>query len=96
MGVIRLEREPKIRKIKDDELVDPYIHELQLSIDQIEKGGYDHFMLKEIHEQPDAIKDTFRGRILANEGLIRMAGIDDHLERFLNVDRIIIAACGTS
>jgi len=96
MGVIRLGREPRIRKIKSDTMVDPYVHELKLSIDQIEKGGYDHFMLKEIYEQPEAIKDTFRGRMQLEKGFIRMAGVDDHLERFLNVDRIIIAACGTS
>jgi glucosamine--fructose-6-phosphate aminotransferase (isomerizing) len=96
MGVIRLGREPKIRKIKDDKLIDPYVHELQMSLDQIEKSGYDHFMLKEIYEQPEAIKDTFRGRMLADEGIIRMSGVDDHLEKFLNANRIIIAACGTS
>lgn len=96
MGVIRLGREPRIRKIKDDKLVNPYIHELQMNIDQIEKSGYDHFMLKEIYEQPTAIKDTFRGRMQAEKGLIRMAGVDDHLEKFLNANRIVIAACGTS
>jgi len=96
MGVIRLGREPRIRKINDDKLVDPYVHELQMSLDQIEKSGYDHFMLKEIYEQPTAIKDTFRGRMQAKKGFIRMAGIDDNLERFLNAKRIIIAACGTS
>ena len=53
-------------------------------------------MLKEIHEQPNAITDTYRGRMLVNEGIIRMAGIDDNMERFLNADRIIIVACGTS
>lgn len=96
MGVIRLGREPRIRKINDDKLVAPYIHELQMSLDQIEKSGYDHFMLKEIYEQPTAIKDTFRGRMQADKGLIKMAGVDDHLEKFLNANRIIIAACGTS
>jgi glucosamine--fructose-6-phosphate aminotransferase (isomerizing) len=96
MGVIRLGREPRIRKIHNDKLIDPYIHELKISLDQIEKSGYEHFMLKEIYEQPDAIKDTFRGRMLADKGVIRMAGVDDHLEKFLNADRIIIAACGTS
>jgi glucosamine--fructose-6-phosphate aminotransferase (isomerizing) len=96
MGVIRLGREPKIRKIHNDKLIDPYVHELQMNLDQIEKGGYDHFMLKEIYEQPNAIKDTFRGRMQADKGLIRMSGVDDHLEKFLNANRIIIAACGTS
>jgi glucosamine--fructose-6-phosphate aminotransferase (isomerizing) len=86
----------KVRKIKDDSIVDPYIQELQMNLEQIEKGGYDHFMLKEIYEQPNVIKDTYRGRLHANEGLIQMAGVEDNLEKFLNADRIIIIACGTS
>lgn len=96
MGIIRIGRKPRLRKIKDDKLVDAYIQELQLSIDQIEKGGYEHFMLKEIYEQPTAIRDTFRGRMLVDDGFIRMAGIDDNFEKFINAKRIIIAACGTS
>jgi len=96
MAIVRLNKGIKIRKIKDDSLVDPYIQELQLNLEQIVKGGYDHFMLKEIHEQPEAIKDTYRGRLLVKEGLIRMAGIDDNLEKFLNANRIIVIACGTS
>ncbi|MEQ3655245.1 MAG: glutamine--fructose-6-phosphate transaminase (isomerizing) [Dokdonia sp.] len=96
MAVVRNHKKLKIRKIKDDSLVDPYIQELQLNLEQIEKGGYDHFMLKEIYEQPDAITDTFRGRMLVNEGIIKMAGVDDHLDKFLNAPRIIIVACGTS
>ena len=96
IAVIRKGKKIKIRKIADDSIVDPYIQELQLNLEQIEKDGYDHFMLKEIHEQPNAITDTYRGRMLVNEGIIRMAGIDDNMERFLNADRIIIVACGTS
>lgn len=96
MAVIRLGKQIKVRKIKDDTLVDPYIQELQLNLEQIEKGGYDHFMLKEIYEQPNAIKDTYRGRLLANKGIIQMAGIEDHLTKFTNANRIIIVACGTS
>jgi len=96
MAIVRLKKGIKIRKIKDDSLVDPYIQELQLNLEQIVKGGYDHFMLKEIHEQPNAIKDTYRGRLNVKEGLIRMSGIDDNLERILNANRIIIIACGTS
>ncbi|CDF81035.1 glucosamine-fructose-6-phosphate transaminase (E C [Formosa agariphila KMM 3901] len=96
LAIIRLGKEIKVRKIKDDSLVDPYIQELQLNIEQIEKGGYEHFMLKEIYEQPNAILDTFRGRLLANEGIIKMAGIEDNMKKFLNADRIIIVACGTS
>ncbi|WP_452224822.1 glutamine--fructose-6-phosphate transaminase (isomerizing) [Lacinutrix chionoecetis] len=96
MAIVRLKKGVKIRKIKDDSLVDPYIQELQLNLEQIVKGGYDHFMLKEIHEQPEAIKDTYRGRLRVKEGIIKMAGIDDNLEKFLNANRIIVIACGTS
>ena len=96
MAVIRLGREVRVRKIKSDSLVDPYIQELQLNIEQIEKGGYDHFMLKEIYEQPSVIKDTYRGRLLADEGIIKLGGLEDHIQKFVNADRIIIVACGTS
>ncbi len=96
MAVVRKSKGVKVRKIKDDELVAPYIQKLQLNLEQIEKGGYEHFMLKEIYEQPDAITDTYRGRMLVDQGLIRMAGIDDNLDRLLNAKRIIVVACGTS
>ncbi|MGS2741379.1 glutamine--fructose-6-phosphate transaminase (isomerizing) [Sinomicrobium sp. M5D2P17] len=96
MAILRRGKEIKIRKIKDDSLVDPYVQELQLNLEQIEKGGYDHFMLKEIYEQPQAIRDTYRGRLRVDEGIIKMAGMEDNLEKFLNADRILIAACGTS
>ncbi|MEI7509138.1 MAG: glutamine--fructose-6-phosphate transaminase (isomerizing) [Flavobacterium sp.] len=96
MAIVRLHKPLKIRKIKDDSLVDPYIQELQMNLEQIEKGGYDHFMLKEIYEQPNVIKDTYRGRLHANTGIIQMAGIEDNLEKFLNAERILIIACGTS
>jgi len=96
MAIIRRHKDIKIRKIKDDSLVNPYVQELQLNLEQIEKGGYDHFMLKEIFEQPRAIKDTFRGRLQTDKGIIQMAGVDDNLEKFLNANKIIIIACGTS
>jgi glucosamine--fructose-6-phosphate aminotransferase (isomerizing) len=96
MAIIRRGKDLKIRKIKDDSLVDPYVQELQMNLEEIEKGGYDHFMLKEIHEQPNAIRDTYRGRMLVNEGIIKLAGVEDNMKRFLNADRIIIVACGTS
>jgi glucosamine--fructose-6-phosphate aminotransferase (isomerizing) len=96
MAIIRRHKDIKIRKIKDDSLVNPYVQELQLNLEQIEKGGYDHFMLKEIFEQPHAIKDTFRGRLQTEKGIIQMAGVDDNLEKFLNANKIIIIACGTS
>lgn len=85
-----------IRKIKNNEKVVPSIQELKLNLEEIEKGGYDHFMLKEIHEQPKSILDTMRGRLLVDEGIIMMAGIWDYQERFLNAERIIIVSCGTS
>lgn len=96
MAIVRLHKPLKVRKIKDDSLVDPYIQELQLNLEQIEKGGYDHFMMKEIYEQPNVIKDTYRGRLLANKGIIQMSGVEDNLEKFLNAKRILIVACGTS
>jgi glucosamine--fructose-6-phosphate aminotransferase (isomerizing) len=96
MAIVRLHKPLKVRKIKDDSLVDPYIQELQLNLEQIEKGGYDHFMMKEIYEQPNVIKDTYRGRVLAKEGIIQMSGVEDNIEKFLNAKRILIVACGTS
>lgn len=96
MAIIRLGRDVKVRKIKDDKLVAPYVQELQLNLEQIEKGGYDHFMLKEIHEQPAVIKDTYRGRLLADKGIVKLGGLEDYIEKFINADRIIIVACGTS
>ncbi len=96
MAIVRLHKPLKIRKIKDDSIVDPYVQELKMNLEQIEKGGYDHFMLKEIYEQPNVIKDTYRGRLLANQGIIQMAGVEDNLEKFMNAQRILIVACGTS
>ena len=96
MAIIRLNKPMKVRKIKDDSLVDPYVQELQMNLEQIEKGGYEHFMLKEIYEQPNVIKDTYRGRLLANKGIIQMSGVEDNLERFTNAKRVLIIACGTS
>jgi len=96
MAIISANKEIEIRKIKDDSIITPEIQQLKMNLEQIEKGGYDHFMLKEIYEQPHAITDTYRGRLIASEGIIKLAGVDDHLEKFLNADRIIIVACGTS
>lgn len=96
MAAISLEGGVDIRSIKENEKIIPAIQELKLSLEQIEKGGYEHFMLKEIFEQPKSIQDTLRGRLLVNEGIIKMAGIWDHLERINKAERIIIIACGTS
>lgn len=96
MAVIRLHKETRYRKIKDDSLFDPYLQELKLNLEEIEKGGYDHFMIKEIFEQPRAILDTYRGRLNVNKGIIKMAGVEDHIDKFLNAQKITIVACGTS
>lgn len=96
LAIIKKDKGIKVRKIESDKEIDANIQKLQLSLEQIEKGGYEHFMLKEIYEQPKAIIDTYRGRMLANEGIIKMAGVDDNMSKFLNADRIIIVACGTS
>lgn len=96
MATISLESGIDIRTIKENTKVEPAIQELRLNLEQIEKGGYEHFMLKEIFEQPKSILDTMRGRLLVDEGIIKMAGIWDHLERLTNAERIIIIACGTS
>ncbi|MFN4076124.1 MAG: glutamine--fructose-6-phosphate transaminase (isomerizing) [Cloacibacterium sp.] len=96
MATISLEKGVDIRSIKENKKIEPAIQELKLSLEQIEKGGYEHFMLKEIFEQPKSIHDTLRGRLLVNEGIIKMAGIWDHLDRINKAERIIIIACGTS
>ncbi|MCL8536960.1 glutamine--fructose-6-phosphate transaminase (isomerizing) [Chryseobacterium gallinarum] len=96
MATISLETGVDIRTINENSKIEPEIQQLKLSLEQIEKGGYEHFMLKEIFEQPKSIHDTMRGRLLVGEGIIKMAGIWDHIEKFKNANRIIIIACGTS
>ena len=96
MAILSLDKGIDIRAIADNQVVVPEVQELKLSLEQIEKGGYDHFMLKEIFEQPKSVLDTMRGRLLVDEGVIKMAGIWDYLEKFTKAERIIIVACGTS
>jgi glutamine---fructose-6-phosphate transaminase (isomerizing) len=79
-----------------NEKVTPFITKLDMELAAIEKGGYDHFMLKEIFEQPSTIQDCLRGRLHADASTITMAGIDDNIEQIKNADRIMIVACGTS
>ncbi|MGB0136670.1 MAG: glutamine--fructose-6-phosphate transaminase (isomerizing) [Flavobacteriales bacterium] len=74
----------------------PYVQELEIQLETLEKGGYDYFMLKEIHEQPRSIRDSFRGRMNIRKGSIRMSGIDSFEGKWVNAQRIIIVACGTS
>ena len=85
----------KITNIAQQEKI-PYIQELELQIEALEKGGYEHFMLKEIFEQPRSIHDCFRGRLNATQGLVQLGGIKDYEKRILNAKRIIFVACGTS
>ena len=96
LAIIKLGREVRVRRIHNDELIKASVQKLQLSLEEIEKGGYDHFMLKEIYEQPKAITDTFRGRLLVEQNFIKLLGIDSYREKFLNANRVIIVACGTS
>lgn len=95
----------EIAIVKPDELIlknlgnekqTPFITKLDMELAAIEKGGYDHFMLKEIHEQPDTIFDCLRGRLLPQTGQIIMSGVDNHIEALKNAQRILIVACGTS
>ena len=96
MAVINQDKGLKMYAIPDNSRVDPHIQELQLSLEKIEKGGYDHFMLKEIYEQPNAIIDTFRGRLHRDEQQVLLSGLEEYKEVFEKANRIIIVACGTS
>jgi glutamine---fructose-6-phosphate transaminase (isomerizing) len=83
-------------KTIDDESTNPDVQEIHFDLASIEKGGFDHFMLKEIHEQPDTFHDCFRGRLLANEGSVRLGGLAPALDKLRRAQRIIFTACGTS
>jgi glucosamine--fructose-6-phosphate aminotransferase (isomerizing) len=96
MAVISRRKGFKMYSIISDKLITPTIQDIKLSLETIEKGGYDYFMLKEIHEQPRAITDTFRGRLLVDEQQINISGIEQNREIFENANRITIVACGTS
>ncbi len=78
------------------ENVTPYIQELEMQLEQLEKSGYDHFMMKEIYEQPRSIHDSMRGRLKVGEGLVHLGGISEYEQKLINANRIIIVACGTS
>ncbi|MCX7649719.1 MAG: glutamine--fructose-6-phosphate transaminase (isomerizing) [Flavobacteriales bacterium] len=88
--------EPLIVKTIKNIQITPVIHELELELEAIEKGGYEHFMLKEIFEQPRSIRDSLRGRLDVQTGRISMAGLIDYDHKFKTADRIIIVGCGTS
>ena len=83
-------------KTVGNKIIDPDIQEVQFNLEAIEKDGFDHFMLKEIFEQPQTIRDTYRGRIMPEDGLVQLGGLTDHLDKLVNAKRIMIVACGTS
>lgn len=95
VAIVRRGEDLKIRSLKDKE-VTPYVQELTIELEAIEKGGYDHFMLKEIYEQPRSVKDSMRGRLHAETGEVKLGGIVEHEAKFKNAKRIIFIACGTS
>jgi glucosamine--fructose-6-phosphate aminotransferase (isomerizing) len=95
IAVIERNQKLKIRTIRNHEKT-PYIEKLELNLSAIEKGGFDHFMLKEIYEQPRSVRDSMRGRLNLEEGIVRLGGLRDYSLNLLNAKRIIITACGTS
>jgi len=95
IAILRRGEELKVKTISNVEKT-PLIHKLEMNLSQLEKEGYDHFMLKEIFEQPKTIRDSCRGRIQKDISYISLAGIIDHKDKFLKARRIIITACGTS
>ncbi len=96
MAVINRGEDLEVLSIPDNRVVDHYVHQLEMDLASIEKGGYEHFMLKEIYEQPKSIGDTLRGRLLADQGLIQMDGVYQFQEKLVSASRIIIIGCGTS
>lgn len=95
VAIIKRNEELKIRSLKDKDIT-PYVQELEMELEAIEKGGYEHFMLKEIYEQPRSIRDSMRGRLNADKAIVQLGGIVDYEPKFLKAKRIIIIACGTS
>ncbi|MFD0750997.1 glutamine--fructose-6-phosphate transaminase (isomerizing) [Mucilaginibacter calamicampi] len=91
-----IQRNDLLIKNIDNTVQTPYIQELDLKLEMLEKGGYDHFMLKEIYEQARSIRDCLRGRIYAEKGKVQLGGIKEYADKIKNIDRIIIVACGTS
>jgi glucosamine--fructose-6-phosphate aminotransferase (isomerizing) len=85
----------KIKTIRNKEKT-PYIHALEMNLTALEKGGFEHFMLKEIYEQPSSIRDSMRGRLHAEAGSVSLGGIIDYEQKMVNASRIIIVGCGTS
>ena len=95
IAVIDLEEGLKLYTIADQEKT-PFFQQLELELEALEKGGYEHFMLKEIHEQPRSIHDCFRGRLNADEAWVTLGGLREYEQKMINANRLIIVACGTS
>lgn len=95
IAIIRRNHKLKILTIANIEKT-PYLQKLELNLSQLEKGGFDHFMLKEIYEQPRSIRDSMRGRLKLNEGIVALGGILEYEQKLASARRIIIVACGTS
>jgi glucosamine--fructose-6-phosphate aminotransferase (isomerizing) len=95
MVFIKRNDEIQIKTIKN-KIKTPYVQELEMQLEALEKGGYDHFMLKEIYEQPRSIKDSMRGRLSSIEGIVNLGGITEYEQKFIHAKRIIFIACGTS
>ena len=96
MFIVNLEKGLTVREIEKDSIIDPFVQELKQNIEEVEKGGYKHFMLKEIFEQPQSITDTFRGRLISASHPISISSLKKHYEVFKNANRIIFISCGTS
>ena len=96
MFIVNLEKGLTVREIEKDSIIDPFVQELKQNIEEVEKGGYKHFMLKEIFEQPQSITDTFRGRLISASQPISISSLKKHYEVFKNANRIIFISCGTS
>ncbi len=95
VAVVRRNAPLRIRDLRNQEK-DPIVQEIELEIEQLEKGGYPHFMLKEIFEQPSTIAECMRGRMNAEEGWVRLGGMEEYKKRMINAQRMIILGCGTS
>lgn len=95
IAILNRGEELKIKTVGNVEIT-PYIHQLEMNLEAIEKGGYEHFMIKEIHEQPKSILDSLRGRVNLEDGIVTMGGLQEYDARFNKAKRIIIVACGTS
>ena len=95
IAILTKGKEIELKNIKNQALT-PYIQELEMQLEAIEKGGYEHFMLKEIYEQPVSIRNSMRGRIDLDKGIVSLGGIRDYEQKIINAERIIIVACGTS